>query len=410
MEKRYDLGLVSVSFRKNSPEEILNAASAAGLSFIEWGSDVHAPCHDTERLKEIAALQKEYGIVCSSYGTYFRLGETRIEELETYIQAAKILGTDLLRLWCGVKSGKDMTKEEREEFGGVVDWLHDSGCDGDLDSVDVPLLRSRLVMNRMSDSSIPPVHADVLYPARRLWKLRLRQCTLGHLENQLLGVERVDDLPGAMVPQAYFQYLKDRNFAPMEKVLEHNRQDIVSLAQLFYELCRQMAPNVPMAAAGGLPGGEIGTDFERIYEAIASVGGDDGVAVLFDLGSALMTTEMVVEQFEDFPVRLVNAPIVEGAVLAAVTAEGGATLDEVLAEYRTVDRGTHSVAIYRDRMIFGGKEFLYDDISSMSLLFIGKTLLFSHKGTYYSMGGPQFYARKIDLLYRLHHKTAVVKA
>ncbi len=107
-------------------------------------------------------------------------------------------------------------------------------------SFDIPLLRSRLVMNRMTDDTIPSVHADVLYPARRLWKLRLRQCTLGRLENQLLGVEREDDLPGAMVPQAYFQYLKDRNFAPMEKVLEHNRQDIVSLAQLFYELCRLM--------------------------------------------------------------------------------------------------------------------------------------------------------------------------
>lgn len=108
-------------------------------------------------------------------------------------------------------------------------------------SFDVPLLRSRLVMNRIREDAIPATHADVLYPARRLWKLRLRQCTLGHLENQLLGVEREDDLPGAMVPQAYFQYLKDRNFGPMEKVLEHNRQDIVSLAQLFYELCRLMA-------------------------------------------------------------------------------------------------------------------------------------------------------------------------
>lgn len=107
------------------------------------------------------------------------------------------------------------------------------------------------------------------------------------------------------------------------------------IAKGVIELCRQMAPNVPMAAAGGLPGGEIGTDFERIYEAIASVGNEDGVAVLFDLGSTLMTTEMVVEQFEDFPVKLVNAPIVEGAVLAAVTAEGGAALDEVLAEARS---------------------------------------------------------------------------
>ena len=111
---KYTLGLVSVSFRHHSPKEILEAAKATGLSCIEWGSDVHAPCHDTERLKEIAALQKEYGIVCSSYGTYFRLGETPIEELETYIQAAKILGTDILRLWCGTKSGRDMTNEERD--------------------------------------------------------------------------------------------------------------------------------------------------------------------------------------------------------------------------------------------------------------------------------------------------------
>ncbi len=108
-------------------------------------------------------------------------------------------------------------------------------------SFDVPLLRSRLVMNRMREDCIPSVHADVLYPARRLWKLRLRQCTLGRLENQLLGVERDDDLPGAEVPQAYFQYLKDRDFSTMEKVLEHNRQDIVSLAQLYFELCRLMA-------------------------------------------------------------------------------------------------------------------------------------------------------------------------
>lgn len=116
---KYTLGLVSVSFRQHSPKEILEAARAAGLSCIEWGSDVHAPCHDTERLKEIAALQKEYGIVCSSYGTYFRFGETPIEELEAYIQAAKILDTNILRLWCGVKSGKDMTKEERNALWDI---------------------------------------------------------------------------------------------------------------------------------------------------------------------------------------------------------------------------------------------------------------------------------------------------
>ncbi|MCI5846099.1 MAG: ribonuclease H-like domain-containing protein [Clostridiales bacterium] len=104
---------------------------------------------------------------------------------------------------------------------------------------DVPLLKTRFLMNRIAGPRIPAIHADVLYPARRVWKLRLKSCTLGHLEEELLGVIREDDLPGALVPQAYFQYLKDGNFAPMERILAHNRQDIVSLAQLFFFLYQQ---------------------------------------------------------------------------------------------------------------------------------------------------------------------------
>ena len=112
----YTLGLVSISFRKHTPEEILAAVKSAGLTCIEWGSDVHAPCKDTDRLQKIAALQKEYGITCSSYGTYFRLGVTPLEELPDYIAAAKILGTNILRLWGGTKKGADMTPEELAAF------------------------------------------------------------------------------------------------------------------------------------------------------------------------------------------------------------------------------------------------------------------------------------------------------
>ena len=106
---------------------------------------------------------------------------------------------------------------------------------------DVPLIKSRLLMNRQSPECVTDLHADVLHPARRLWKLRLGNCRLSHLEEALLGVERQDDLAGALVPQTYFQYLKDRNFQPLERILEHNRQDIVSLAQLFFFLCMQWA-------------------------------------------------------------------------------------------------------------------------------------------------------------------------
>ena len=113
MKNGYTLGLASVSFRESTPAEIVEAAARAGLSCIEWGSDVHAPCNDPARLGEIAALQRAHGIACSSYGTYFRLGKTPLSDLEGYITAARILGTDILRLWCGRKSGAEMTEAER---------------------------------------------------------------------------------------------------------------------------------------------------------------------------------------------------------------------------------------------------------------------------------------------------------
>ena len=112
----YTLGLVSVSFRKHSPEEILKATRNAGLSCIEWGSDVHAPCKDIPKLREIADLQKKYGITCSSYGTYFNPEIHPLADLTDYIIAAKILGTNILRIWGGTKRGADMTEEELFSF------------------------------------------------------------------------------------------------------------------------------------------------------------------------------------------------------------------------------------------------------------------------------------------------------
>lgn len=116
MESMKSIGVVSVSFRKYTPEEILKAMKNAGLSKIEWGSDIHAPYNDTEQLNRLSVLQKEYGIQCSSYGTYFKIGVTAIEELEGYISAAKILGTRILRLWCGNKCGTEMTESEKESL------------------------------------------------------------------------------------------------------------------------------------------------------------------------------------------------------------------------------------------------------------------------------------------------------
>ncbi len=97
-------------------------------------------------------------------------------------------------------------------------------------------------------------------------------------------------------------------------------------------VCQVARLDHQVAAAGGSASGGLGTSAEAIRQAIDAVDGPDGVLVLMDLGSAVMTAELVLE---DLPparrarVRLSNAPLVEGAIVAAVQASIGASLDEV---------------------------------------------------------------------------------
>lgn len=103
---------------------------------------------------------------------------------------------------------------------------------------DLPLLRNRFIMNRIRTAALDKPHIDLLHIARRVWKLRLRKCNLTNLEEALLGIPRVDDLPGAMVPERFFSYLKTGDFHLLDDVLEHNEQDIVSLQNLLCHMCR----------------------------------------------------------------------------------------------------------------------------------------------------------------------------
>jgi dihydroxyacetone kinase phosphotransfer subunit len=108
-----------------------------------------------------------------------------------------------------------------------------------------------------------------------------------------------------------------------------------SLAEGLREMAAQMAQHqVKIAAAGGVDEETIGTNAERIHKALEAVYSPDGVLVLFDLGSALLSTQMAIEMLPDEKqphVKLSRAPMVEGAIVAAVEASLGHTLDEVNA-------------------------------------------------------------------------------
>ena len=96
---------------------------------------------------------------------------------------------------------------------------------------DLPLLETRFVLARRRFPG-PVFHVDLLGPARRLWSDRLADCRLGTVEQHALRFTRDDDLPGALIPTVYFEYLRRKRPDELPRVFEHNRHDILSLAAL----------------------------------------------------------------------------------------------------------------------------------------------------------------------------------
>ncbi|MFG2602392.1 PTS-dependent dihydroxyacetone kinase phosphotransferase subunit DhaM [Streptomyces sp. NPDC048514] len=115
-------------------------------------------------------------------------------------------------------------------------------------------------------------------------------------------------------------------------LVSHSAEVATSVAELAKGLAGG-APAVPVAAAGGTAGGGLGTSAELISAAAASVDRGRGVAVLTDLGSAVLTVKALLAEGDELPdgARLLDAPFVEGAVAAVVTAAAGGDLDAVEA-------------------------------------------------------------------------------
>jgi len=109
-------------------------------------------------------------------------------------------------------------------------------------SFDVPLLRTRYLMNRMSAAALERPHLDLLPPARRLFRGRALDCRLQTLEWLILHRRRQHavDVPGAEIPGRYQSYLRTGDPAGLQAVAEHNRRDVVSTAVLLGDLLRRL--------------------------------------------------------------------------------------------------------------------------------------------------------------------------
>lgn len=119
------------------------------------------------------------------------------------------------------------------------------------------------------------------------------------------------------------------------------------IADGLVDLARQMAANTALVSAGGTDEGGIGTSFGKVVSAIAAADSGVGVVVLCDLGSAILTAETALDFLDDAVrerVRIVDAPLVEGGVAAAVAAETGGDLDAVVRAARSAVESTPAAA------------------------------------------------------------------
>jgi len=156
-------------------------------------------------------------------------------------------------------------------------------------SYDLPLLKSRLLINRIEPVILDKQHLDLLHIARRIWSNSFPSCDLQTLERELSLTERVDDIPGAYIPQAYFDFLNTGNIHNIIRLIEHNYHDLFSLLKLLeivsnvntdhtriFEDKRALIQLAKLAFEEKNEG-----YFDRIYESFSSAGKEMPLQLLF---------------------------------------------------------------------------------------------------------------------------------
>jgi 3-dehydroshikimate dehydratase len=123
-------GLVSVTFRKLAPEDIVQLVSEAGLDGIEWGGDIHVPHGNIKQARTVGAMTRDIGLKVAAYGSYYRVGcaEKPKAEFEQILETALALGAPVVRVWAGNKGSDEADEaywgkivEESQKIAGMAE-------------------------------------------------------------------------------------------------------------------------------------------------------------------------------------------------------------------------------------------------------------------------------------------------
>jgi hypothetical protein len=139
-----------------------------------------------------------------------------------------------------------MLADDLERFDGLVTY---NGR-----SFDMPFVQSRMTLARVPYSGAAAAHVDLLHVVRRLFRHRMPGCRLADAERELLRIVRSDDVPGALIPPLYFDYVRAGRASPLRAVFRHNSEDVLSLVGVLAACARLLStddldPDDAIAAA-----------------------------------------------------------------------------------------------------------------------------------------------------------------
>jgi uncharacterized protein YprB with RNaseH-like and TPR domain len=134
-------------------------------------------------------------------------------------------------------------------------------------SFDLPLMRTRFILNKIPDPLIEFSHIDLLHLSRRIWRSRLSDRSLKELERQILHYTRnSEEVPGWMIPQIYFDFLKSGDGTLLKNVAYHNAIDIVSMAALYIKINLMLMETQEVRKIEWLDLFSIGQMYEQIND------------------------------------------------------------------------------------------------------------------------------------------------
>jgi sugar phosphate isomerase/epimerase len=185
-------GLVSISFRELSPEEIVNLVADCGLEGIEWGGDIHVPHGDLQTARKVAQLTTEAGLEVASYGSYYRFEECDIDaesggpSMESVLDTAEALGAPAIRVWAGQRGPEDTSEGV---FSAIANRARQFASEAATRGLRLDFEFHENTLTETPDKTIKLLQAVDHPSAKTLWQPPLLTSSAGRLE----GLQQVKD-------------------------------------------------------------------------------------------------------------------------------------------------------------------------------------------------------------------------